>query len=237
MNVFVEPSGPLNPASPTRAETSEQLTLNFTSDEPSWVDACVNGHREFRYCISGDPDGDSSGLPDADCDDPWDSRACDTCPVGWSIEPSMITSADVVTTYAVEVRCSSAPDCRDGRMLEMVVECSFGATNTYGLRELQALDRGMLTWRGALDVDWLRGSFSSGQEIGLYLADFTDVASHATAIPMDGDPPAGSGYYYLVKADGPASSSDLYYCSTRTWRSGGLAELGEPARNNAFGDP
>ncbi|RLE20561.1 MAG: hypothetical protein DRJ50_10550, partial [Actinobacteria bacterium] len=74
VNIFVEPGGPLNPASVSRAETSEQLTLNFTSYEPSWVDVCVDGHREFRYCISGDPDGDSSGLPDADCDDPWDSR-------------------------------------------------------------------------------------------------------------------------------------------------------------------
>jgi hypothetical protein len=211
--------------------------LNLLGPEPSWVDVCVDGHREFRACISGDPDGDSSGLPDADCDDLWDSPVCEGCPSGWSLESRMLTAADVVTTYAIEVRCSSAPDCRDGRTIEVVVECPFGGTNTFGLRELRALDKQMLTWRGPLDVDWLRGSFLAGADIGDYVADFTDVAARATAIPMDGDPPAGTGYYFLVKADGSAIASDLYFCSSKTWRSGGLAETGEPARNNAFGDP
>ena len=54
---------------------------------------------------------------------------------------------------------------------------------------------------------------------------------------MDGEPPAGGGYYYLAKADGTVSPFDLYFCASRTWRSGGLGESLEPARNNAFGDP
>jgi len=53
-------------------------------------------------------------------------------------------------------------------------------------------------------VDWLRGSFLAGADIGDYVADFTDDASFATSIPMDGDPPAGTGYYFLVKAGGPS---------------------------------
>jgi hypothetical protein len=205
--------------------------------EPSSFDVCVNGYTEFRVCISGDPDGDLSGTPDADCDDAWDSPICESCSLDWSLYSSMTLSPDVVTTYAVEMRCSSAPDCRDERALEVQVECQFGQPNTFGLREMRALSEDSLTWRGSLDVDWLRGSFVTGAEIGDYVADFTDVASDTNSIPMDGDPPAGTGYYYLVKADGPANTSNLYYCGTKTWRSGGTAEVYEPARNNAFGDP
>jgi hypothetical protein len=117
------------------------------------------------------------------------------------------------------------------------VECASGNPNTFGLREIRALDEQTLTWRGPLNVDWLRGSFLTGTDIGDYVADFTDVASFASSIPMDGDPPAGTGYYYLVKADGPMAPFVIYLCDTKTWRSGGNAELGEPARNGAFGDP
>ena len=245
VNLFVEPHGPLNPASISRGELGgPPMAVNFAAPfnaeigaEPSWVDVCIDGNREYRACISGDPDGDGSGLPDADCDDPWDSLACESCPASWSPTSRLLASEDIVTTYAVEMRCSSAPDCGDSRTIEIVVECFGNLPNTNGLREMRALNKQMLTWRGVLDVDWLRGSFASGAQIGNYVADFTDFASYATSIPMDEDPPAGNGFYYLVKADGRASSSDLYYCSTTTWRSGGQAELIEPARNNAFRDP
>jgi hypothetical protein len=209
-----------------------------TGAAPSWVDACIDGYLEFRFCASGDPDGNGSGLPDADCDDAWDSPACDSCSSGWDPSFTRYLSPVVVTTYAAEVRCSSVPDCRNGRTLEVVVDCASGDPNTMGLRKIRALDKATLTWRGPLDVDWLRGSFSSSAEIGDYVEDFFDVASYATSIPMDGDPPVGTGYYYLVKADGPVSPFQVVYsCDSVTWRSGGQAETQEPARVFAFGDP
>jgi hypothetical protein len=208
-----------------------------TGAEPSWVDVCIDGHREYRVCISSDPDGSGSGLPDSDCDDPWDRPVCDSCSIGWSLESMMSLSPDVVTTYAAELRCSSVPLCRDERTFEVIVECANLNPNTLGLREMRALDKLTLTWQGPLNVDWLRGSFAAGAEIGDYVADFTDVRSSATSIPMDGDPPAGTGYYYLAKADGTTVPFQVYFCDTRTWRSGGDAEAHEPARNSAFGNP
>ena len=138
------------------------------------VDACIDGYREYRACISGDPDGSGSGLPDADCDDAWDSPICESCSIDWSLVSAMVPLQDVVTTYAVEMRCSTAPDCRDGRTIEIVVDCFNGAPNTYGLRELRALSKEMLTWQGPLDVDWLRGSFEASEDVGDYVADFTN---------------------------------------------------------------
>jgi hypothetical protein len=245
LNIFVEPDGPLNPASVTTSEPDEQVTLNFrapvdpqTGAEPSWVDACIDGGLEFRFCISGDPDGDGPLEPDADCDDPSDGGGCATCVPQWWVGWMLFPSPDVVTTYAVEMRCSSVPGCTDGRTIEIFVECPSGSPNTMGLREIRALDRQTLSWRGVLDVDWLRGSFSSSAEIGNYDQDFTDVGSAVTSIPMTGDPPSGAGYYYLVKADGPVNPFLVdYFCDTVTWRSGGDAESTEPARNVAFGNP
>lgn len=181
---------------------------------------------------------DESGLPDADCDDAWDSPYCDVCNMNWGQHFIRYVSPEVVTTYAMEVRCSSVPDCRDGRTLEVVVDCLSGNPNTLGLREIRAFNKLTLSWPGPLDVDWLRGSFSSSADIGDYVADFTDVASFASSIPMVGAPPAGVGYYYLVKADGPVSPFQVnYFCDSVTWRSGGQAEKTEPARNAAFGNP
>jgi len=149
----------------------------------------------------------------------------------------MTSSSDIVATYAIEVRCSSVPDCRDGRTLEYILECPGGNPNTYGLREVRALNAETLSWRGALDVDWLRGSFSTGDDIGDYVADFTDFSAGAISIPMNGEPPAGNGYYYLVKADGQPVSLGGYQCDSRTWRSGGDSETPEPARNRSFRNP
>lgn len=240
MNVWVEPDGPLNPSGVTTGAPGEQVNVSFaaghdaeTGAEPSWLDVCIDGIREYRKCISGDPDGSGPGLPDADCDDAWDSQR-----YRWNYWPSTaLLAPDVATTYAFEVRCSSAPDCRDGRTFEVFVECPTLNPNTLGLREMRALDRHTLAWQGVLDIDWIRGSFSTGTEIGDYVEDFTDSASGVTSIPMTGEPPAGSGYYYLVKADGPTFPFQVYQCDTVTWRSGGDAEKNEPARNHAFGDP
>jgi len=245
VNVFVMPDGPLNPESVTTGEPDEWVRLNYrapfdaeTGAEPSWLDVCIDGFQEYRSCVSGDPDGDGPGQPDADCDDPWDGRIRPSRPVEWTLASGDVFSPEVVTTYAIEVRCSSVPDCRDGRTLEVVVECPSGDPNTLGLREIRALDKQLLTWQGPLDVDWLRGSFTSSAEIGNYVEEFTDVGSSVTSIPMAGDPPLGAGYYYLVKADGPVSLFQVgYFCDIVTWRSGGEAESSEPARNGAFGNP
>jgi hypothetical protein len=209
-----------------------------TGAEPSWVDVCIDGYLESRLCISGDPDGDGSGLPDADCDDSWDSPYCDACTIGWGSSFIHFVSPEALTTYAMEVRCSSVPECRDGRTLEVAVDCPGGNPNTFGLRAIRALDKATLTWHGPLNVDSLRGSFSSSAEIGDYVEDFRDVGSSVTSVPMVGDPPAGAGYYYLVKADGTVSPFQPdYLCDSVTWRSGGAAEASEPARNAAFGNP
>ncbi|RLE25912.1 MAG: hypothetical protein DRJ50_02000 [Actinobacteria bacterium] len=243
-NAFVEPEGPLNPVTVVMSETDDPLTVNLaapfdveTGAEPSTLDACIDGFREYRFCISGDPDGTGSGLPDADCDDAWDRPVCDSCSSDWSLASQALLSPAVVTTYAMQVRCSSAPECGDGRTLQIDVECASGNSNATGLRQVRALDRQTLTWHGPLNVDWVRGSFSSSAEIGNYVADFTDVAAIATSIPMDGDPPAGTGYYYLVKKDGAPPFFQINRCDTATWRSGGDAEQNEPARNNVFGNP
>jgi hypothetical protein len=238
MNVWVEPDGPINPAGVTTGAPNEIVRLSFaagynaeTGAEPSWVDVCIDGFREYRKCKSGDPDGSGPELPDADCDDAWDWHI-----YNWDPRSSTLLGPKVVTTYALEVRCSSAPDCRDGRTFEIYVECPNRNPNTLGLREIRALDRQTLAWQGVLDIDWIRGSFTTGAEIGDYVEDFTDSTTAVTSIPMDGDPPAGSGYYYLVKADGPTFPFQVYNCDTVTWRSGGDAEKNEPARNHAFGN-
>jgi hypothetical protein len=241
-NAFVLPEGPLNPEFLTLTSPEESVWLHLaagyddtTDAEPSWVDACVDGYMEFRTCHSRDPDGDGPATADADCDDAWDV-------IGGYYEWSSFHSrrgigTDYDRTYAFEVRCSSAPECKAGRKIEVIVQCPSRNPNTLGLRKTLAMSKEILAWQGRLDVDWLRGSFVSSDEIGNYVADFTDSYASATSIPMDGEPPAGTGYYYLVKREGPPLPFQVYHCDTVTWRSGGHAETSEPARNTAFGDP
>jgi hypothetical protein len=75
MNVWVEPDGPFNPAGVTTGAPSEIVRLNFaagynaaTGAEPSWVDVCIDGFKEYRKCKGGDPDGSGPELPHLDSD-------------------------------------------------------------------------------------------------------------------------------------------------------------------------
>jgi hypothetical protein len=240
-NLFVEPAELSNPESVT-ALYGDSVCLNAaatvdvgTGAEPSRADSCVSGYLEYRYCISGDPDAGGEETPDADCNDAWD-LALPATP--WSLDFVTTVSPEATTTYAMVGRCSSAPGCRAARSVEVVVDCPSGDPNTSGLKVIRALNKEMLAWSGVLDVDWLRGSFVRSAEIGHYSEELTDSATAATSIPMNGEPPPGTGYYYLIKRDGFANPfGPPYECDSVTWRSGGAAEKPEPARNFAFGNP
>jgi hypothetical protein len=240
-NLFVEPVGMQNPGT-VSVTYGDEVHLNAaasvdlaTGAEPSWADACIDGYLEYRLCVTGNPDGGGGADPDADCDDAVDR---DLVTPAWSSTFLATVVPEIKTTYAVEVRCSNVPACRDSEIVEVVVECANGNPNTSGLKSLHAQDHETLAWVGALDVDWLRGSFVSAADIGSYTEDFTAFAADATSIPMDGNPPIGAGYYYLVKRDGfPGPFNPQYVCDSVTWRSGGGAERHEPARNFSFGDP
>lgn len=237
-NVFVEPFGLLNPGSVSTDAPGTMVCLNARESgvEPSWVDACIDGFLEYRFCKSGDPDGDGPSLPDDDCDDPYDSSLFNPSELTWNLWPVRNLYPEVTTTYAFEVRCQTVPGCRDGETLEIIVNCPSGNPNTLGLQAVRAIDKELLTWNGSLDVDWLRGSFASSSEIGDYVADSFAFGADAMSVPMTDEPTPGTGFYYLVKADGPVNPFITdYLCDTATWRSGG--DPPEVRRDQAFGDP
>lgn len=236
-NVFVEPPGPLNPASVTTSAPFTPVVVNAAAIAPpagavpSSVDACIGGFQQYRFCRSGDPDGSGPSLPDDDCDDVQDTGVSPWGPYAFST-----LMPESTTTYAIEVRCQTAPDCRDGQALQIVVNCPGGSPNTLGLKQLRALTKTLLVWNGALNVDWLRGSFTTSDDVGEYVEDFFGFTVAATSVPMAGNPPAGTGYYYLVKRDGPVHSAvPGYTCGQVTWRSGGVPP--EFGRDVAFGNP
>lgn len=233
-HVFVEPAGLLDPSSVTTAAPGQVVSFDAARGAgPSSADACLSGVLQFRFCASGDPDGGGQASADADCDD-----AGDAVLRSWTESPRLTLAPQTTAAYAVEARCSTAPGCREGRKVDVVVSCP-GGVNALGLADIRAVSRTSLAWSGAaLAVDWLRGSFVGSSDIGRYDADFTMSSAAATSIAMSGTPAPGSGYYYLVKADGPLNTVPLgLFCNSRSWRSGGASEIPEPARDAAFGNP
>ena len=239
-NVFVEPDEVLNPGSVSTLAPGRLVNFNAaapldpeTGAQPSSADACQGGVLQFRYCISGDPDGGGPGEPDADCEDP----SVDAILRSWTTNPVFTAAPQSTASYVVEVRCSTAPDCLDSEKVEVIVSCP-GGVNALGLADMRASDKMTLVWTGSLDVDWLRGSFVNSPDIGNYVPDFTDFTASTDTIPMTDVPNPGMGHYYLVKADGELNTIPTgYFCNSRTWRSGGASEKAESARDAAFGDP
>ena len=151
-NVFVEPDQVLNPGSVSTPAPGRVVSFNAaapfdpeTGAQPSSADACQGGVLQFRYCISGDPDGGGPGEPDADCED----SSVDAILRSWTTNPVFTAAPQSTASFVVEVRCSTAPECLDSEKVEVIVSCP-GGVNALGLADIRASDRMTLVWSGSL---------------------------------------------------------------------------------------
>jgi hypothetical protein len=202
---------------------------------PSTSDSCLSGNLQYQFCRDGDPLGDGPNPPDADCDDPWDLILR-----SWT-ENSVITVAPQATAgYTMEVRCSTATDCKSTELVNIAVTCP-NAPNALGLKAMRWIDKDTLEWSGApLVVDfWISVEFSNSS--GLVNYPGTTGTSPGPVASFDFStltPSPNTVVAVLVMADLPLNTIPVnFYCNSATWRSGGESEIAEGEERSTDGGP
>jgi hypothetical protein len=127
-----------NPTTIGTAAPGQIISLNAADpSDPSTADSCLNGTLQFRFCISGDPDGGGPGLPDDDCED----TGLDEILRGWTENPTYTDSPQASGSYVTEVRCSTLGSCADSQQIDVVVACpgkGGSSVNALGLADIRA---------------------------------------------------------------------------------------------------
>lgn len=237
-----------NPGSVTTQSPGQVVSFNaaeatdvLQGSMPSTADSCLSGTLQYRFCISGDPDGGGPGVPDGDCGDD-----ADTILRGWTENAQLAVAPQQSAAYVVEVRCSTAPLCADSERIDVNVTCP-GSINALGLADLRAASTSQITWAGdPLPVDvWISTDHAGFDGFSGYPGTSSHPGS-VNSISTGGNPSAGLVRGFLVKADGNLVSSPknstAYLCNSKTWRSGGSAEIAEndtesgPGRDTTLGN-
>jgi hypothetical protein len=222
-----------NPASIETAAPGQVVSFNAADPtDPSVANACLSGTLQFRFCISGDPDGGGPGLPDADCDDDEDETLR-----GWTENPTYTDAPQTTAAYVTEVRCSTTQNCLDSQLIEVDVACpgkGGSSVNSLGLADIRASEscqgganagdtcvdafdcdsgvcgNAILTWSGEpLAVDtWTSVQMDNSDDLLGYTGTTTNSGVLVTSMVMGANPSSGFFKAYLVKANGPTNHTN-----------------------------
>jgi hypothetical protein len=176
------------------------------SAEKSNVDQCMGGVVQYRFWLDSDGNGNVNAPVDELLRDWAESHDLNVAPLG-------------TAAFLVEVRCSTAPECRDVATARVAVDCPVGpdglvegssdestflGENSLGAREVRFGDSGLLFWPTAATVDLLRGNLgelrASGSLAGTVDSCLLDNATDASSATTADLPSPGTGYYYLVRS-------------------------------------
>lgn len=168
----------------------------------STADVCPGGQLLYEYWVDGDANGSLGDAQD------------------WAyVTESFSTAAGAVptetTTYGVRVRCSSRPSCVDDATEQVVVLCPPATTyaaNTWWA-SLHFANKSNVHLHEAGQVgDAVRGLLSTLRSTGA----FGGETCHRNDVPIDffydvDRPPAGDGYYYIVRGTEPWCAESATY--------------------------
>jgi hypothetical protein len=194
----------------------------------STADQCTNGVLQFQFWI----DANNNGVIEPE---PTDTLIRD-----WTDNPVYDTAPMADTNYAVNVRCSSAPDCTsagDAKEAFQLIEVECPSTGNAGFgQDIFANTKTQYIWNVAATVDVLRGNLVGvGSNVGSSAlrptGNYTDTVEtclqdDATISSFtDGTSPlaAGDGLYYLVRGSGESQFCNVF----NTYNSGGPAQVGD----------
>jgi hypothetical protein len=131
----------------------------------------------------------------------------------YSENPVLLVAPQNDTDYLVEVRCSTDTDCDDSTTVDVNVDCPTTGNLGEIFPTIIAADKTTWTWTPATTYSLWQGDLQLVSSYGG--SDSTGSGTSFTHLPT---PPAGFGYYYLVRELGE-------FCNDNgPWTSGGSAE-------------
>jgi hypothetical protein len=173
----------------------------------SVADVCPGGPLLYRFWVDAYEDGVLGSRFDAVLRD-------------WTDDPLLTDSPESTTRYVVEVHCASRPACADTASVLVSVPCPDSPARFD--QTLAFENAGFMSWGSTALVDAVRGDLGllragGGQFNGTVEVCFVNDANLLGFSDWD-LPPAGAGWYYLVRPGGPTPAC------TRSWGTGFLAE-------------
>jgi hypothetical protein len=205
-----------DPSPPDLTAPGQPLEIDASG---STADRCIDGTLQFRFCV----DGNGS----LTCDD---LGGADTLLRSWTDNPVIVVVPDFPgDVFIVEIRCSSDPDCGTALgpgpakgVVQAKVECPgipapirFGNPSTPGVKNRIYWDTGP-----AIDIDWTYGSFTTSTSISTFAETACTDLNAVGSIDITSllDPAAGSGFWFLVKKDGPVAGLTVLCNDNVTWQ-------------------
>ena len=216
-------------ASPTVLSTPGEV-VTFDAGA-SAVSICPTSPPRFQYWIDGNDNGVAGD-------------AGDTVVRDWSEDPVFLATPEASNTYAVLVRCPSAPDCdasdgSDTVTASVTVNCPTGVTRLPFAQTIY-LDQATIHWQGPDSVDVLRGWFVTTPEFPMPVLRETGSFATSELLCLKSDsipinvfrvfewPSPGTGLFYLVRGQAASGCPALppgYSSNAPSERPGRDAEI------------
>jgi hypothetical protein len=213
-------------ADPPSTDAPGQLVI--LSGASSSTDACTSGTLQFRFFVDVNGSGQfESGV--------------DTLLRDWTDNPVFLDAPQETTSYGVNVRCSSAPNCGGTlnpptAVVTVVVACPSSGTvfdppfpqairvDKPNLAGAEPDVNASVNWTTAAKVDAIRGNLntlksSSGNFTGTVQACIGNNVTTSSITDNTSPGAAGDGLYYLVRGSGQ-------FCNAPgTWSTGNPKEV------------
>jgi hypothetical protein len=169
----------------------------------------LDGLLQFRYWLDGNNDGVGGAIED-------------TLLRTWTDLPELSDAPIATSSYVVEARCSSDPDCRDTDAVTVPADCP-ASGKLGGFPTIVAPSKHSFVWQTPLLHDFARGSLA---ELPTYLIGESGTGiGPAEALDTSATVPLpGTGLWYLFRQAGPLGGH-TGYCNSPgiTW--------GDPVRD------